>query len=110
MNEGDENKGQMIAEEDGTGRRHNTRRNKKDMKGISIYHPSLDDRVREGGREKKEKKDRKKKRPRREIVQTLPDVTPNGVGRMRILFGFIWIWRHVRRARVGIRMKEVEAT
>lgn len=38
------------------------------------------------------KKDRKKKRPRRKIVQTLPDVTLNGVGRMRILFvlGFLW--------------------
>jgi hypothetical protein len=78
----DENKGQIIAKEDGT-----TPGEIKKMKGI--YHPSLDDRVREGGREKK-KKDRKKKRPRREIVQTLADVTPNGVGRMRILFGFVW--------------------
>jgi hypothetical protein len=56
----------MIAEDE-TGRRQNTRRNKKDMKGI--YHPSLDDRVREGGREKK-------KRPKKEKAKRdCPDFT-----------------------------------
>ena len=60
MNEGDENKGQMIAEEEGeTGRRHNTRKNKKDMKGI--YHPSLGDRVRATVGEREEKKTEKRK-------------------------------------------------
>jgi len=44
--------------------RDNTRKNKKDMKGI--YHPSLDDRVREGGREKKRKIPKKEKAKKRD--------------------------------------------
>lgn len=63
--------------------------NKKDMKGI--YHPSLDDRVREGGREKKGKAE-KRKDQEEDIVQTLLDVTANGVGRTRILFVFDFVW------------------
>lgn len=61
--------------------------------------------MREGGREKKARP-KKEKTKKKEIVQTLPNVTPIGVGRTRILFVFVLNGdRHVRRMRVGIQLR-----